>query len=181
MFKTIIPLHTVTLGPFINKWLKWLELNEKSSVHLEKSLQKIQLNTALSNASWDELILHLVPSWNQKGTKHDVLRWPSNQVFTEEEVKKVPSWSQKSTKLVHKKIRYIISILSLTAEPISLEDLMSAIGYSNKKTFRDNYIKPLEQLKFITKTDLVNLTSPDQKYKLTKLGELFLGDQSETV
>lgn len=181
VFKTIIPLHKVSLGPFINKWLKWLELDEKYASHLEKSLQKIQLNTALSNASWDELILHLVPSWNQKGTKLDALRWPNNQIITEEEIKMVSGWSQKSTKLVHKKIRYLISILSLTAEPISLDDLMSAIGYANKKTFRDNYINPLEQLKFITKTDLVNLTSPDQKYKLTKLGELFLGNQSSTI
>ena len=57
---------------------------------------------------------------------------------------------------------------------------MTAIGYSNKKTFRDNYLKPLEQLQFITKTNLENLSSPDQKYRLTKKGVLFLGNSSDS-
>jgi len=107
-----------------------------------------------------------------------MLDWPRNQAITEEEIKKVPSWSQKGTELIHKKVRYLIAIMSLTGKPISLDDLMSAIGYANKKTFRDNYLKPLEQLQFITKTDLENLTSPDQQYKLTKKGMLFLGNST---
>lgn len=176
--KTIIPLAVVTLEPFANKWQKWLDLSDNYTVHIKESLAKIVIDANLKDAGWETVLLNLVPSWTKKGTKLDVLDWPRNQAITEEEIKKVPSWPQKSTKLMHKKIRYLIAILSLTAEPISLEDLMSAIGYANKKTFRDNYLKPLEQVQLITKTDLENLTSPDQQYKLTKKGMLFIGNSS---
>jgi ATP-dependent DNA helicase RecG len=60
----------------------------------------------------------------------------------------------------------------MTAEPISLENLLKSIGYSNKKTFRDNYIQPLLNLKYIKKRE--EGSSPDQKYKLTTAGQMFL-------
>jgi ATP-dependent DNA helicase RecG len=178
VFKTIIPLAVVTLAPFANKWQNWLELSGEHMAHIEKSLAKITIDTSLKVADWEAVLLNLVPSWTEKGTKLSALDWPRNQAITEEDIKKVPGWTEKGTKLIHKKVRYLIAILSLTAEPISLDDLMSAIGYSNKKTFRDNYLKPLEQLQFITKTDLENLTSPDQQYKLTKMGMIFLGNSA---
>ena len=178
VFKTIIPLAVVTLSQFTNKWQNWLELSDEYKAHIEKSLTKIVIDPNLKDNDWETVLLNLVPSWTEKGTKLSVLDWPRNQAITEDDIKKVPSWTEKGTKLIHKKVRYLIAILSLTAEPISLDDLMSAIGYSNKKTFRDNYLKPLEQLQFITKTDLENLSSPDQQYKLTKMGMLFLGNNS---
>lgn len=177
IFKTIIPLRLVTLKSFSNKWLKWMELDEKYTSHLEKSLSKINISPELFEASWEECLLHLVPSWTQKGTKLQNLDWPKNQPTDELLIKKVPSWSQKSTSLIHKKIRYIIAILSLTGEPLALDDIMMAVGYANKKTFRDNYIKPLEQLQWIEKTNPQNPTAPDQKYKLTLIGKMFLGNQ----
>lgn len=179
VFKTIIPLKLVTLGRFTDQWLQWLELSGKYKEHLKQSLNRIELDPVLFEADWEEHILHLVPGWTQKGTMLDKLDWPKNQPIDNDSIEKVPGWAEKGTGVLHKKIRYLISILSLTAAPLSLDDIMTAIGYSNKKTFRDNYIKPLEQLQFITKTDLVNLSSPDQKYKLTKAGALFLGNQSQ--
>ena len=176
VFKTIIPLHFVTLKPFTNNWLKWLDLSDEYEAHLENSLSKIVVKSSLHEAEWEDVLLHLVPSWTQKGTKLDVLYWVKNQPITENEIKKVPSWSEKGTNLIHKKVRYYIAILSLVGEPLSMEDLMKAIGYSNRNTFRENYIKPLEQMKFISKTDLKTINSPDQKYVLTKAGELFLGE-----
>ncbi len=178
VFKTIIPLQYVVLGKYTRQWLNWLELSDDYSGHLEESLKKVPINLSLTGASWEEVILHLVPGWNQKGTKLKKLDWPKNQPIDQEFIKKVPGYSEKGTRLIHKKVRYLMAILSLTAEPLKLDDIMKAIGYSNKSTFRDNYIRPLEQLDLITKTDLENLTSPDQKYKLTKKGILFLGDQA---
>jgi ATP-dependent DNA helicase RecG len=54
----------------------------------------------------------------------------------------------------------------LTGEPLSLDDIMMAVDYSNKKSFRDNYVNPLEQLQWIEKTNPQNPTAPDQKYKI---------------
>ena len=176
-FITIIPLNFVTLKPFAAKWLKWLDLSEDYLEHMEASLENVAINSSLYEATFDACIINLVPSYNIKGTKLHALDWPKKQVVREDTVKKVPGYSEKSTKLIHKKVRYILSILSLTAKPISLDDMMTAIGYSNKATFKQNYLAPLEQIQFITKTDLKNITSPDQKYKLTEKGAIFLGNR----
>lgn len=176
VFTTIIPLNVVTLKPYAREWMNWLDLSSDYFNHIELSLEKIQIDSSLFNSSWEACVLDLVPSWHEKGTKLKVLDWPSNQVSEQELIKKVPGWSQKGTKLLHKKVCYIVSILSLTAESLSMDDIMRAIGYANKKFFRDNYIKPLEQLQFISKTEKENLTSPDQKYVLLKRGAIFLGN-----
>ena len=176
-FKTIIPLNLVTLKQFATKWLNWLDLSEDYLEHMEASLENVAINSSLYEATFDACIINLVPSYNIKGTKLNVLDWPKKQVLSKDDVKKVPGYSKKSTKLIHKKVRYILSILSLSAKAISLDDMMTAIGYSNKATFRRNYIAPLEQIQFITKTDLKNLTSPDQKYRLTEKGAIFLGNR----
>jgi len=176
-FKTIIPLNFVTLKPFALKWLKWLDLSEDYLEHMEASLENVAINSSLYEATFDACIINLVPSYNMKGTKLHTLDWPKKQVVSEDDVKKVSGYSEKSTKLIHKKVRYILSILSLTAKPISLDDMMIAIGYSNKATFRQNYIRPLEQIQFITKTDLTNITSPNQKYQLIEKGAIFLGNR----
>ncbi|TDD99385.1 Fic family protein [Flavobacterium cellulosilyticum] len=144
---------------------------------MEISLSKIYIEQELAKASWETCLLHLVPSWTQKGTKLSNLDWSRNQSIDKDTIKKVPSWSQKSTELIHKKIRYIIAILSLIGESMTLEDIMTAVGYANKKTFWDNYVKPLEQLQWIEKTNPQNPTAPDQKYKLTLIGKMFLGNQ----
>lgn len=176
-FKTIIPLNLVTLKQFATKWLNWLDLSEDYLEHMEASLENVAINSSLYEATFDACIINLVPSYNIKGTKLNVLNWPKKQALSKSDVKKIPGYSEKSTKLIHKKVRYILSILSLTAKAISLDDMMTAIGYSNKATFKQNYLAPLEQIQFITKTDLINLTSPDQKYRLTEKGAMFLGNR----
>ncbi|MCX6288087.1 MAG: hypothetical protein NTY96_13330 [Bacteroidetes bacterium] len=91
--------------------------------------------------------------FSRKGTKLSVLDWPVNHPFTKtfiskppivqrkgtnppvnittdiqslinEGEKKVPTWHKRSTNLLHKKIVYLLSILALCSEPISLNDLM---------------------------------------------------------
>jgi ATP-dependent DNA helicase RecG len=119
-------------------------------------------------------IVLLVPSWSEKGTRLKELDWPEKQTITPDEIKKVPSISEKGTMLLHKKIRYLISILIIVAEPLSLEHLMSVLHYSNKKTFRDNYLNPLIKVGFVEKTEPDNPKSPNQKYRLTEKGLHFL-------
>ena len=82
---------------------------------------------------------------------------------------------QKSIKLLPKKLYYLIEILFLCAEPISLGKMMICLNYKNKKTFRENYLYPLEKIQFVEKTDPEKLNNPEQKYRLTEKGKLFLG------
>jgi hypothetical protein len=50
-------------------------------------------------------------------------------------------------------------------------DLMNELGLSHNPTFRDNYIKPAINLKYIDVTQPESPNSPIQAYKLTKKGK----------
>lgn len=176
-FVTEIPLLFVSLAKFAERWNKWLELKEDFSAHFSSGLANIALPAALSNASWEELLLYLVPSWNKIGTQLKVLDWPDNQIFLKDEIEDVPSWSEKGTELLRKKVWYLIGILSLCTEPVRFQDLLLAFNYKNEKAFRDNYIKPLRSMGFITLTNEEKPTDPENKYVITEQGKAFLSGQ----
>jgi len=173
-FKTIIPLQWTTLGDFASNFQKWLELPDGTLPHLQKGLASVALPATLSDATWEELILHLVSSWGKKGTQLSALRMPENQVFREAEIKKVPSWKEKGTQLLRKKVWYLISILSLASEPVGTGELVGWLDYKNEKYFRDNYIKPLRKSGLITLTNPENPTDPENKQVITEAGKAFL-------
>lgn len=173
-FTAIIPLHHATMIRFTDKWMQWMDFDTKYAPHIEKALKNIPLQGIAPELDWNQLIVILVPSWSEKGTRLKELYWPEKQIITPDEIKKVSSISEKGTMLVHKKIRYLISILILVAEPLSLEHLMAVLHYSNKKTFRDNFLNPLIKVGFVEKTDPANPSNPNQKYRVTEKGLYFL-------
>lgn len=173
-FQTEIPLKLAAFGQFAKEFHKWLELAPETLPRLEKGFKEVVLPASLIDLEWKDLLLHLVPTWHQKGTHLPALDWPENQVFAIEEIKKVPTWDEKGTHLLRKKAWYLIGILSLATEPIKLGELLKIFDYKNEKSFRDNYLSPLRQVEFITLTNPGNLNDPDQKYKITEAGKLFL-------
>lgn len=174
IFKTVVPLKVATLGTYAEEFREWLQLSDASDDHVKEGLKNVPLPTDLIEASWNEVILHLVPSWNEVGTKLKRLDWANKEVLSKEEVQEVPSWDQDGTKLLHKKTVYLIQILTLTSKAISLEEMMSTIGYKNRASFRNNYLDALENVEFVTKTIPDTPKSPDQKYIITEKGKLFL-------
>ena len=88
----------------------------------------------------------------KKGARLKELNWPKNELKEAEEIKKVPGWHEKGTRLMHKKVNYFIKILLLTLKPIALADLMKHLDYTNRKTFRENYLLPLQEVQFIERT-----------------------------
>jgi ATP-dependent DNA helicase RecG len=147
------------------------------SDHLMFGLDQITLPSTLRNASWDDLLLHLVPSWTKKGIQLHPLDWPDNQVYDKGDIEKIPSWTQKSTHLLRKKAWYLIGILSVCSAPIKFQRMLEAFNYKNEKTFRDNYIKPLRNVGFITMTIPEKPTDPENKYVITEEGKSFLSGQ----
>lgn len=176
-FVTEIPLQHLSLSKFSNEWIQWLELNEGIAEHLAIGLKNIPLPSSLLTASWEEVLLHLIPSWTQKGTQLHTLDWPKNQVYKKDDIEKVPSWSRKGTQLIRKKVWYLIGILSLCSEPVKFRSIIEAFDYKNEKSFRDNYLKPLRELGFIAMTVPDKPTDPDNKYVITELGKSFLSGQ----
>ena len=85
-----------------------------------------------------------------------------------------PSSEEKPTKLYNKKMKYVINILLMSASPISIDELMEILEHRHKDTFRQNYIKPLESVGFINKTNPEKPTASNQKYLITEQGKRFL-------
>jgi predicted transcriptional regulator len=152
----------------------WLGLPEESVPHLEEGLKHVALDSSIAATGWEELILFLVPTWHQKIANLSELKWPDKQIIKKEEIKKVPSWAEKGTNLLHKKARYLLTILFLTSKEISIEKLMTWLNYKNKPAFRNNYMLPLQKTGLISMTKPEKPTDPEQRYKLTDKGRLFL-------
>jgi ATP-dependent DNA helicase RecG len=174
LFRTQIPLVFATLSRFSDFILNWLELPDDLKTHLETGLNKIQLDPDLESTDWEGLVLHLVPSWHEKGTKLRELRWPKKQALTADGIKKVPSWNEKGAKLLHKKIYYLITIMILCSNPIRIDEMMKYLQYKKRQSFREIYLIPLQQVGFITMTIPDKPNDPNQKYVITEKGKLFL-------
>ena len=180
-FKTVVPLRFASLGFYADSFISWLEISENYASHLSAGLQQIELPSEWFEQTWEQVLLHLVPSWHQKGTQLNALNWYENQVFTEVEIKKVPIWHEKSTQLLKKKNRFLIGTLSLCSLPIAQSELMAAFDYKNAKTFRDNYLKPLRESGLIVFTKPEKPTDPDNKYVVTQQGKAFLGGLFQSI
>jgi len=105
-FKTDIPLVFVTLADHAVQLFRWLDLPVLNEEELKQELNNIPLPSSLADKHWEEIILHLVPSWQLNGTQYPALKWPDKQIFTEKikdlvpsKTKKVPSEKEKGTKL----------------------------------------------------------------------------------
>lgn len=107
VFKTELPLQLVSLSIYAKQLQNWLDLPEEALPHIQSGLSTIALSSDLADSSWIDLLLHLVPSWHQKGIQLPILRWPENQEFekahfktgTQLESGKVPSSTKKGAKL----------------------------------------------------------------------------------
>jgi ATP-dependent DNA helicase RecG len=181
-FRTEIPLRFSSMADFAERIPEWLGLQNANVDHLKSGLAEVSLSSSLSNMSWNEALIHLVPSWQEKGTQLLKTKWPDDQPFIKKKLIMVPSSGTKGTQLdqkcrelFQKKSWYLLSILILTSDPISMAALMEVFEYKNEKSFRENYIKPLRSAKLIQQTIPDNPTDPANKYVLTEKGKHFLG------
>ncbi len=105
-FKTEIPLVYVTLENYVKQLVSWLDLPVKVLDRIQPSLANIALPSNLSTKEWEDILIHLVPSWHINGIQYHQLKWPEKQIFTKKiknpvpsHGKKVPSGIRKGTKL----------------------------------------------------------------------------------
>ncbi|MCE5179210.1 MAG: hypothetical protein LLF81_08715 [Porphyromonadaceae bacterium] len=174
-YETVVPLRFVSLGNYADSFISWLGISNRYASHLSEGLQQIELPAECFERNWQQVLLYLVPSWHEKGTRLNTLDWSENQVFAEDEIQRVPSWNEKGTQLLKKKNWYLIGILSLCSLPIALSELMAAFDYKNANTFRNNYLKPLRDAGLIVFTIPDKPTDPDNKYIVTHQSKAFLG------
>lgn len=151
-----------------------MNLPESPRENFAEGLTNLELPSQLRNASWEQLLLTLVPSWIEKGSQLPEFEIRGKQTLTIEKMVQVPSWQKNGIQLLGKKMWYIISILALSVVPISFNQMLKYFQYKNEKSFRDNYLNPLRQSQFIKPTNPDKPTSPNNKYVITELGKSFL-------
>lgn len=174
IFVTTLPLKHYVFGTYVGQFSAWLGLPADCTEHLMAAMGEMEIPVALHDASFEEVLLELVPSWVEKGTQLPEFLFAKQQQLTKEEIEKVPSWNEKGTKLLPKKIWYVVAILALCGKPISFGQLMECFQYKNRNTFRENYINPLKRLRFIESTNPETPNAPDNKYMITENGKAFL-------
>lgn len=145
IFVTRLPLRHYTFGLYALKLSQWLALPVDASEHLTKSLAEMDMPERLHDASFEDVLLDLVPSWVEKGTQ-----------------------------LLPKKIWYVVAFLSLCGQPTSFGQLMEFFQYKNRSTFRENYLNPLKKLGFLSQTKPETPNASDNKYVITEMGRAFL-------
>jgi hypothetical protein len=79
------------------------QLKYNCAYHISEGFQTVSLPPMLSKASWEQLLLYLVPGWHKNGTQLPQLKWPGNQITEKDKIEKVPGWQEKGTQLLRKK------------------------------------------------------------------------------
>jgi len=178
-FKSTIPMVLHKVGTKIALFLHLSQLSEKQlGADKTKALQALPLDLRLKNVvDLDEFALKLVGSWAENSGELANIRFLTNKDLTPTELKKVASWPKKSGELLKKRARVLLSTLILTLSSITLEELASVLGYRSKERYRDDYLKPLKDNRLIEYT-LEKANDPNQQYKITNRGKLFLGGSS---
>lgn len=181
LFRTIIPLLKYTLSGFTRQWFDWLELDEKWLKQLAESLQKIEIDGRLQTMDFNDQIAYLMPIWNNTLTKSNkkVTKCEDGKKIDNQDNNKSDSLSlvEKITKFPNKKLQYLITILLLSGDSASIDEYVDVFSFKDRSFFRRNYIKPLESIGFITKTNPSKPTAPNQKYVITEKGKRFLTGQ----
>jgi len=130
-------------------------------------------------------VTKFVPSSTKKVTKSEKYDIADNQLNTismspsyDEKVTKLRlSQEEKLTKLPNKKLQYLITILLLSGDSATIDEYVDVFSFKDRSFFRRNYIKPLESVGFITKTNPDKPTASNQKYVITEKGKRFLTGQ----
>ena len=89
----------------------------------------------------------------------------------------MPSAVQEGAKLLSRKSFNLIIILLLTSAPVKIEKMMEWINYKKRQSFRELYLNPLQQVGFVTKTNIKKINDPEQQYVITEKGIAFLSGQ----
>jgi ATP-dependent DNA helicase RecG len=184
LFKAEIPLYSFTLDQFLVDLYHLLPLPSDAENHLKAGLSTIGLPQQFSKASWREVLSYLVTSYEKKMHGSDLLKWPSYKGLEVYGSQKDTSDPQKRymapEKDAHlpappKRLASLWILLLLTTSPVKRETLMAWLGFKNRASFTNNYLKPYMNMGFVEHTIIDNPRSVDQKYILTEKGRDFLG------
>lgn len=174
IFVAKIPLRHYTFKPYTEHFASWLNLPVDPTEHLKLGLDNIGIPSHLYDATWEELLLNLIPSWVEKGTELKEFLYSSTQHLIADDINGYQVGTKKGTELLPKKIWYIITILALCATPTSFGQLLRFFQYKNQHSFKETYLFPLRKLDFIRLTKPNTPNAPDNKYVITEAGKAFL-------
>lgn len=134
------------------------------------------MNIAFKNIpDLNELLFKLGRTWAEKSGKLDKVRFLIDNDLEIEDLKKEGSLTEKGGKLLKKRGKVILQVLIALLQPMSLDDLVSFMGYRSKERFREDYIKPLRDNGLIQLTNPDKPSDPNQQYVISEKGKMYMG------
>ena len=86
------------------------------------------------------------------------------------------SLAEKGVKLLPKRTLTILKVLMICLLPAKVEEMKQILSFGSLDKLRELYLNPLRKDGLIEITVKDKLNSPEQKYRLTEKGRLFLGE-----
>lgn len=167
IFRTEIPLIQRDLSPFSEGILTLLNIDNKLD------LSKVPVSADVKGSEQKDFIYNLLLKWNKEGVKMQNIDWV-NKTISNDIWEKAENWTDKN-ELIQKRNIYLLQILFYCLEALPLDEVLSKMGYTNKQSFRDRYLKPLFNEGLLERTIPDKPNSKYQRYKTSNKGLLFLG------
>jgi ATP-dependent DNA helicase RecG len=179
---------------------RWIENGTKLRLSSGKKVNKSEnyyinenkLDSKSEALSLNEKVTLLAPSPAEKSTRlpigsyaetkkspsptEKVTKLPNDYYINNKSNDKLESLSrvEKVTKLPDKKLQYLIAILLLSGDSVTIDEYVDVFSFKDRSFFRRNYLKPLEAVDFLRKTNPDKPTASNQKYVITEAGKRFL-------
>jgi len=176
-FKAIIPLMQETMGNRAELIIEFLGLvKAKLGKDRLDKLKEIPLSPDFAKMDdSNEFLFKKGGSWAEKGGKLQNSRIQNISSLSFNDFQKGGSWAEKGGKLLPKRTAVILRIILGCILPVSNEELLHIIFYTNREKLRDLYIAPLRKDGILDYTIKDKPRDPGQKYVLTEKGRAFLG------
>ena len=123
----------------------------------------------------DAFLFEMGSGWTEKGARLKNARINKINKLSFEDFEKGPSWTEKGAKLLPKRTLVILKVLIICFLPVKIEQMKQILSFGSRDKLRELYLNPLRKEGLIEITIRDKPNSPEQKYRTTEKGRLFLG------
>ena len=146
IFTTEVPLIIFTWKPYAQQFVSLFgDISEQRRKRMIVNLEHLPVvsDNAGELADIDAFIIEKVSRWVEKGGKLKKSKVFGNKGISKILAEKAVRSAQKGGKLFDKRTEYIVSILALALEPVSILKLIEFFEYKERVKFKKMYINPL--------------------------------------
>jgi ATP-dependent DNA helicase RecG len=176
-FITNIPVNTYTLGVWALILLDFLGVDKDMfDTNRIKLVQELKIDRRLSESKEEnEFIGKLAGTFVKNEGKLSGFKILKKNVLINEPFKMGGTLSEKGGNLILKKSRKLIMVLIGLVKEMTLDETTNFAGFSDRETFREDYLNILRKDGLIDLTNPDKINDPNQKYTITEKGKKLIG------